>query len=66
MSTEANEGLARVVAVRDTHRGVLTKLLRESEEILKNVPIPEESFEKPTGAHTIERKETGVVGRKCA
>ena len=46
MSTEANEGLARVVAVRGAHRGVLTKLLRESEEILKNVPIPEESFER--------------------
>ena len=49
MSTEVDhskESLERVIAVCGAYRGVLTRLVRESEEIKRDVPVPEESLDR--------------------
>jgi hypothetical protein len=45
MSTEAEQSLERTVAVRRAHRGVLTRLVKEVEELLESSTVSNESYE---------------------
>ena len=69
MSTEGEDKLERVVAIRGAHRGVSTKLIRECEVIFRVVLIPEEVVERLQSlawSHTIKRKVLGEARRRCA
>ena len=63
MSTKTEQTLEPTVAVRRTHRGVLTRLAKVAEERLESSTVSNEfEYERLQNTYWINRSEREVVG----